>query len=285
MTTRTGLLLCSVHHLRGSTPPGCARAHVRRERQQADRRHTLRWGSARCAGDEVRVVGGDGEKEVQADVGEDEHAREELGCAIAGQSGTRTIDSEPKRLLGHERTGPAMAALMAERDPRDGASSHCVSVDDSIYEIYERYVALLAREAAKFNLSVVGFGEDPPAGATRSLHLPDTYGPRGEVSLMIPPLRGDLAVRASPLRLCGIFAPYLSTGGPDTRSFVNLTSAISGFRFQGVRDSERANIHTVDERGHVDGHLNAIAWVRAFIQNADVFREWATHVSFVCGRQ
>jgi Gly-Xaa carboxypeptidase len=45
-----------------------------------------------------------------------------------------------------------------------------------------------------------------------------------------------------------VVTPYLSTGGTDTRSFVNLTTAI--FRFQAVRDTERKNVHTVDERVH-----------------------------------
>ncbi|KAJ7208188.1 hypothetical protein GGX14DRAFT_566912 [Mycena pura] len=67
-----------------------------------------------------------------------------------------------------------------------------------------------------------------------------------------------------------IVAPYLSTGGTDTRSYVNLTRAI--YRFQAVREDQRALIHTVDERIHMDGHLSTIAWVHALIQNADAFR-------------
>ncbi|KAJ7450373.1 hypothetical protein FB451DRAFT_1052311 [Mycena latifolia] len=213
-----------------------------------------------------------------------------------------TIDSELKRLLAHERTWPAAAALMAERDPGDGARlsttqavdivsggvkvnalpeqayvivNHRVSVDDSILEyVYPRHFSVFM-----LNLIVyAGFGDDPPASATRYLQLSSPNGAeaspvtptKGAAWECVPSLNSSLCL-SQHLWLGAIVAPYLSTGGTDTRSFVNLTSAI--FRFQGVRDSERVNIHTVDERVHVDGHLNAIAWVHAFIQNADAFRE------------
>ncbi|KAJ7745228.1 hypothetical protein DFH07DRAFT_924789 [Mycena maculata] len=212
-----------------------------------------------------------------------------------------TIDPVLKGLLAHERTWPAAAAFLAAGDPGDAARlsttqavdivgggvkvnalpeeahaivNHRVSVDDSIQKIYERYEALLAPEAARFNLSVVGFGEDPPAGVTRYLQLSSPYG--AEASPVTPASGSAWEIFSRTSRHLwpgAIVVPYLSTGGTDTRSYVNLTSAI--FRFQGVRDTERYNIHTVDERVHVlrNGHLNAIAWVHALIQNADAFRQ------------
>ncbi|KAJ7435957.1 hypothetical protein B0H11DRAFT_2111863 [Mycena galericulata] len=216
----------------------------------------------------------------------------------AGEHGT-TIDAGLKTLLAHERTWPAAAALLAERDAGDAARlsttqavdivggglkvnalpeeahaivNHRVSVDDSIPEIFERYVALLSPEARKFNLSVVGFGEDPPVDETRYLQLSSPYG--AEASPVTPAVGSAWEVFAGTSRHFypdALVAPYLSTGGTDTRSYVNLTQAI--FRFQAVHETQRFGTHTVDERVHVDGHLNAIAWVHALIQNADAFRE------------
>ncbi|KAJ6592579.1 hypothetical protein B0H19DRAFT_1365022 [Mycena capillaripes] len=210
-----------------------------------------------------------------------------------------TIDDELKTLLAHERTWPAAAELMAARSPGDAARlsttqavdivgggvkvnalpeeahvvvNHRMSVDDSIAGLYERYTDLLTPEAAKFNLSIVGFGQSPPAGVERYVQLSSPGG--AEASPVTPAVGEAWEVFSQTSRHLwpdAIVAPYLSTGGTDTRSYVNLTRAI--FRFQGVRDSERVNIHTVDERVHVNGHLNAIAWVHALVQNADKFRE------------
>ncbi|KAJ7776333.1 hypothetical protein B0H16DRAFT_1506373 [Mycena metata] len=210
-----------------------------------------------------------------------------------------TLDAELKNLLAHEETWPEAAALMAERDPADGARlsttqavdivsggvkvnalpeaayavvNHRVSADDSVQGVYDRYVELLTPEVAKFNLSIVPVGESPPAGATRYLQL---SSPRGAEASPVTPAEGSaweiFAGTSLHFFPDAIVAPYLSTGGTDTRSYVNLTRAI--YRFQAVRSDERAQIHTVDERMHVDGHLNAIAWVHALIQNADSFRE------------
>ncbi|KAJ7155281.1 hypothetical protein C8R46DRAFT_438384 [Mycena filopes] len=209
-----------------------------------------------------------------------------------------TIDDELKHLLGDEETWPEAAALMAERDPADGARlsttqavdivsggvkvnalpeaasatvNHRVSADDSVQGVYDRYVELLGPEAAQFNLSVVPVGANPAPGATRYLQLSSPYG--AEASPVTPAEGSAWEIFAgTSLHLIAdaIVAPYLSTGGTDTRSFVNLTRGI--YRFQAVRDDERVNIHTVDERVHVNGHLRAIAWVHALIQNADAFR-------------
>ncbi|KAJ7032940.1 hypothetical protein C8F04DRAFT_1184635 [Mycena alexandri] len=209
-----------------------------------------------------------------------------------------TIDAELKNLLAYEETWPEAAALMAERDPADGARlsttqavdivsggvkvnalpeaayavvNHRVSADDSVQGVYDRYVELLTPEVAKFNLSIVPVGESPPADATRYLQLSSPYGAEASPVTSAEGSAWDIFAGTS-LHLFpdAIVAPYLSTGGTDTRSYVNLTRAI--YRFQAVRSDERAQIHTVDERVHVNGHLNAIAWVHALIQNADSFR-------------
>ncbi|KAJ7689221.1 hypothetical protein B0H14DRAFT_2652831, partial [Mycena olivaceomarginata] len=54
--------------------------------------------------------------------------------------------------------------------------NHRLSVDDSIAGLYECYGSLLTPEAAKFNLSVVGLGESPPAHVDRYVQLSSLRG-------------------------------------------------------------------------------------------------------------
>ncbi|KAJ6454169.1 hypothetical protein C8R45DRAFT_1038267 [Mycena sanguinolenta] len=210
-----------------------------------------------------------------------------------------TIDDALREALAHEWTWPVAAEMMAERDAGDRARlsttqavdivrggvkvnalpeeahaivNHRVASDDSISRIQERYMELLTPEAAKFNLSVVGFGGEPPEGATRYVRL-EIPGNRAEAS-PVTPARGAAwrVFSGTSLHLWpeAIVTPYLTTAGTDTRSYVRLTRAI--YRFRGFLESERFNVHAVDERVHVNGHMTAMEWVHAFIQNADAFR-------------
>ncbi|KAJ7612708.1 hypothetical protein FB45DRAFT_939594 [Roridomyces roridus] len=179
-----------------------------------------------------------------------------------------TIDAALKKLLQHERTWPAAAQWMAERNPGDAARLSTTQAVDIIGGGVK--VNALPEEAH----AIVNhrFGEEPPAGEARYLRLST---PGGAEASPVTPAKGNawevFAATSRHLYPDAIVAPYLTTGGTDTRSFVNLTRAI--FRFQAVRDKERVNAHTVDERLHLDGHLNSIAWVHALMQNVDAFRE------------
>ncbi|KAJ7806938.1 hypothetical protein B0H14DRAFT_2610107 [Mycena olivaceomarginata] len=122
----------------------------------------------------------------------------------------RMIDDELKDVLGCERTWSAAVGILSERSAGDAARlsttqascrviplakgvkvntlpeeahgivNHRVAVEDLISRqlsigeacmIQERYVKLLTPDAAKFNLSVVGFGDEPPVGVMRYLRL------------------------------------------------------------------------------------------------------------------
>ncbi|KAJ7628844.1 hypothetical protein FB45DRAFT_919355 [Roridomyces roridus] len=211
-----------------------------------------------------------------------------------------TIDPLLKTLLADERTWPAAAALMAERNAGDKSrlstsqaatvvqggvkvnalpeEAHVivnlrVGVEDTLDQIYKRYERLLRPEAERFGLEVVGFGEEPSAGATRYLQLSSPFGAEASAVTAFNGSAWDLFARTSRhLFPTALVAPYLATGGTDSRAYTarNLTKEV--FRFQAARDWQRVNIHTVDERVLLDGHLNTIAWLHAFIQNVDAFR-------------
>ncbi|KAJ7309411.1 hypothetical protein DFH08DRAFT_974663 [Mycena albidolilacea] len=157
-----------------------------------------------------------------------------------------TIDEDLKQALLNERTWPAAAEMLAEQSPgyaarltttqavdivRGGVKvdalpeeahaivNHRVATDDSISRVRERYIELLAPEAAEFNLSVVGFGEEPIAGLTRYLRL---SSPGGAEASPVSPTAGDAwrVFSGTSLYLWpdAIVTPYLSTGGTDTRA-------------------------------------------------------------------
>jgi len=206
------------------------------------------------------------------------------------------IDNELRNALTSRRTWDKAARLLADRKDADSARlsttqavdiiyggvkvnalpeqvtaivNHRVSVDSSVKEVRERYVRLLTPEAERFNLTLVGFDETVPENATRYVKLLSPFG--AEASPVTPASGGAWDVFFSAARqLWGedaIVSPYLMNGGTDTRAYWNLTRAI--YRFQPLRQTDRYNIHTVDERVHIDGHLNTIRWFYGLIRNAD----------------
>ncbi|KAF7360353.1 putative Gly-X carboxypeptidase [Mycena venus] len=210
------------------------------------------------------------------------------------------IDPALKKALSHERTWDKAAAMMAAKNAGDGARlmttqavdiihggvkvnalpeqataivNHRISVDSSVKEIQQRYLELLNPVAHRFNLTVVDFDSDVPETATRYLKLSTPYG--SEASPVSPYSGSAWDIFSGTARhLWGedaIIAPLLMNGGTDTRAFQNLSRAI--YRFEPLRSTDKYDIHTVNERIHIDGHLNTIRWVFALIQNADAFRE------------
>ncbi|KAJ6470086.1 hypothetical protein C8R47DRAFT_1149427 [Mycena vitilis] len=210
------------------------------------------------------------------------------------------IDADLKKALSRERTWDKAAAMIAASDAGDGARlmttqavdiihggvkvnalpeqatavvNHRISVDSSVTEIQQRCVEILTPVAERFNLTVVGFDADVPDTAIRYLKLSAPYG--SEASPVSPYSGSAWDIFSGTARhLWGedaIVAPLLMNGGTDTRSFQNLSRAI--YRFEPLRDTDKHDIHTVDERIHIDGHLNTIRWIFVLIQNADAFRE------------
>ncbi|KAJ7152267.1 hypothetical protein C8R43DRAFT_1067258 [Mycena crocata] len=210
------------------------------------------------------------------------------------------IDPALKKALSRERTWDEAAKMMAANNAGDGARltttqavdiiyggvkvnalpeqatavvNHRISVDSSVKEIQQRYFELLTPVAKHFNLTVVDFGAAVPESATRYLKLSTLYG--SEASPVSPYSGSAWDIFSGTARhLWGedaIVAPLLMNGGTDTRAFQNLSRAI--YRFEPLRVTDKYDIHTVDERIHIDGHLNTIEWIFSLIQNADAFRE------------
>lgn len=64
-----------------------------------------------------------------------------------------------------------------------------------------------------------------------------------------------------------VWAPYLSTGNTDTKSYWDLTRNI--YRYAPGLPTPQLNIHSVDERVNFDGHLLIIAFYYNYLQVVD----------------
>ncbi|KAJ7686723.1 hypothetical protein B0H17DRAFT_1160593 [Mycena rosella] len=190
----------------------------------------------------------------------------------------------PRRLMTTQAVDIIHGGVKVNALPEQATAvvNHRISVDSSVKELQARYVKLLTPVAKRFNLTVVGmsstkacldFNTQVPETATRYLKLSTPYGSDASP---VSPYSGSAwdIFSGTAKHLWGeeaIVAPLLMNGGTDTRAFQNLSRAI--YRFQPIRSTDRYDIHTVDERIHIDGHLNTIRWIFALIQNADAFRE------------
>lgn len=68
-----------------------------------------------------------------------------------------------------------------------------------------------------------------------------------------------------------VFAPFLSTGNTDTKSYWDLTRNI--FRYQPSLPNETSKIHSIDENTLVDGHLSIVAFYYYYLQVVDQFSD------------
>ncbi|CAK5274518.1 unnamed protein product [Mycena citricolor] len=209
------------------------------------------------------------------------------------------IDPSLKDALSRERTWDKAAAMIAAADAGDGARltttqavdiisggvkvnalpelataivNHRISVDFSVKELQQRYLDILTPTAEQFGLTVIDFDSAVPEGATHYLKLTT---PRGSDASPVTAVHGSAwdIFSGTAKHLWGddvVVAPTLMNGGTDTRAFQNLSKAI--FRFEPLRHTDKYDIHTVDERIHIDGHLHTIQWIYALIQNADAYR-------------
>ncbi|KAJ7811841.1 hypothetical protein B0H14DRAFT_3479371 [Mycena olivaceomarginata] len=134
--------------------------------------------------------------------------------------------------------------------------NHRLSVDDSIAGLYECYGSLLTPEAAKFNLSVVGLGESPPAHVDRYVQLSSL---RGAEASPVTPAEGaaweyDLLPNVDVNTLCihGGLSPEFNTLNDLCRAACNLLernnllSIICAHEVQGSGDDNFTGANYLD---------------------------------------
>ncbi|KAJ7798505.1 hypothetical protein B0H14DRAFT_3492482 [Mycena olivaceomarginata] len=135
-----------------------------------------------------------------------------------------TIDSEFRDALGHERTWDVVARLMAERSPLllTTQAVDIVRGGVKVNALPEEAHVIVNHRAARFNLSIVDFGQDPPTDVERYSWLEIPGGVGGEASPVTPARGGGVAfdliaptIAFPPVRLSGIARTTLASLSPQ----------------------------------------------------------------------
>lgn len=156
--------------------------------------------------------------------------------------------------------------------------NHRVNVGDRTADVKTKLAGVAAGVADKFNLTLHAFPEDSEEGETpssvtlrvRTFLEPAPVSPttvvEGETNAWSVLGGTTRAVYGEGL----VMAPGLSTGNTDTKFYWDLTENI--YRYMPAWDGEESglgNIHTVDERASMVGHVRAVRWFSLFVRNMD----------------
>lgn len=156
--------------------------------------------------------------------------------------------------------------------------NHRIAVEESVESTAQKVLNQVTEFAEKFDLGVVYDGQtiiEPTAGGyfNYSLNEPLEPAPVTPVGDEIWNTFGG-ALRYLYEELVFpetdetfIFAPYLSTGNTDTKSYWDLTRNI--FRYAPGLPTPNSNIHSVDEKLKFEGHMHIIAFYYYYLQVVD----------------
>ncbi|KAI0150143.1 peptidase family M20/M25/M40 [Xylariaceae sp. FL1272] len=154
--------------------------------------------------------------------------------------------------------------------------NHRINVGDTVRSVQSKIASLAEQIAAKHNLTVQAFNDEPEAPRTIKLNSgihvlePAPVTPTSvDGTTPYSVLSGTTRALYGPDMLV---APGIMTGNTDTRFYWNLTRHI--FRYGPGWDPEGGSmfddgIHTVNEKVSVVAHTRGVQWYSAFIRNMD----------------
>ncbi|KAF2402107.1 carboxypeptidase S [Trichodelitschia bisporula] len=143
-----------------------------------------------------------------------------------------------------------------------------VNIGSTTDSVKHKLEGITRRIAKQHNMTVVPISESAPGTISILYHSALEPAP-------VSPTEGPVwsLIAGTTRALYGeevIVAGGHMTGNTDTKYFWPLTKHIFRFGMGWDGSSEgMGNIHTVDERASVAGHLNAIRWISMFVRNAD----------------
>ncbi|KAF2689900.1 carboxypeptidase S [Lentithecium fluviatile CBS 122367] len=153
--------------------------------------------------------------------------------------------------------------------------NHRINVGSSSKAVFHHITSLAGQVAEKYNLTLTPFnGTETPSSimlsARDTLLEPAPVTPTSSSENRTSPF----AVLAGTTRaLYGedlLVAPGIMTGNTDTRYYWDVSEHI--FRYGPGWDKEQiglGNIHTVDERVGVQGHVDTVRWMVGFLRGMD----------------
>ncbi|KAI0403143.1 peptidase family M20/M25/M40 [Xylaria palmicola] len=152
--------------------------------------------------------------------------------------------------------------------------NHRVNIGDKTAEVRAKLTHLAHRVAARYNLTVHAFNEEPETPNSIKLSSATVLEPAPVTPTAIDGVTPYGVLSGTTRALYGeslLMAPALMTGNTDTRYYWDLTRHI--FRYNPGYDPAQGfglgGIHTVDEKLSVVAHTRLVQWYTMFIRNMD----------------
>lgn len=164
--------------------------------------------------------------------------------------------------------------------------NHRIIYGSSIGQIREKVLRAVRPVAKRFGLSIDAFGVRMEFGDSTPLGKVTLTTYDGLQTAPVTPIENNPTWKLLSGTIRHVFedsktafnvnqkpifvAPSIMSGNTDTRHYWNLTKNI--YRFNPIRGDYSYNIHAIDERVHLDAHLETVAFFYDFVRNADQIR-------------
>ena len=152
--------------------------------------------------------------------------------------------------------------------------NHRINIGEGPSTVHNKFIHLAQGIADKYNLTLHAFDDAKESPSSITLYAgPNELEPAPVTPTDANTLSPWTVLSGTTRALYGtdiIVAPGIMTGNTDTRYYWKLSKHI--FRFAAGWDGESSglgNIHTVNERISVKGHVNMVRWMSLFIRNMD----------------
>ncbi|KAI0534912.1 peptidase family M20/M25/M40 [Xylaria digitata] len=151
---------------------------------------------------------------------------------------------------------------------------HRVNVGERVSDVEAKFIYLANKVAAKYNLTVQAFNDEPEIPSSIKLTTVESLEPAPVTPTTVDGVTPFGVLSGTTRALYGksiLMGPALMTGNTDTRYYWDLTKHI--FRYGPGYDPGQGfslgGIHTVNEKVSAAAHIAGVQWYSLFIRNID----------------